>query len=226
MKKLSFVAIIALAVSLSASAQEVPNRPRGEYKAKHRTGAAAYGKDLNLTEEQKAKFKSLSEAQRNELAALQKQDNLSVKESREKRTAIMDSYKSKRDAILTSEQKAMVEKKQAERKAAPRKRGEQGAARMEQELNLTPEQKTKLQESRKVNGEKIKAIRDNQALTAEQKKTELKKVKEDQQASMKSILTTEQYNKMESQKAQFKKGEHKRSKGPRGEKGEKVAQTV
>lgn len=223
MKKLSFVAIIALAVSLSASAQEVPNRPRGEYKAKHRSGAAAYGKDLNLTEDQKAKFKSLNEAQRNELAALQKQDNISVKESREKRTAIMDSYKTKRDAVLTTEQKAMVEKKQAERKETSRKRGEQGAAKMEQELNLTPEQKTKLQESRKVNGEKVKAIRDNQSLTAEQKKVQLQKVREEQQASMKSILTTEQYNKMESQKGKFKE---KRGKGPRGEKGKKVAQAV
>ncbi len=226
MKKLSFVAIIALAVSLSASAQEVPNRTRGDYKAKHRSGAAMYGKDLNLTEDQKAKFKSLSEAQRNELAALQKQENISVKESREKRAAIMEGYKTKRDAVLTTEQKAMVAKKQVERKEGARKRGEQAGAKLEKELNLTPEQKTKLQESRKVNGDKAKAIRENQSLTADQKKAQMQKIREEQKASMKSILTPEQYSKMESQKGQFRKGDHKRGKGPRGEKAKKTPTTV
>lgn len=226
MKKISLVAMIALAVSLSASAQEVPERTRPEYKAKHRTGEGRDMKDMNLTADQKAKFKSLNEAQRNELAALQKQDNISVKESREKRTAIMESYKTKRNAILTTEQKAMAEKRQAERKEGVRKRGEQGAARMEKELNLSPEQKTKLQETRKANGEKVKAIRDNQSLTTDQKKAQLQKVKEEQQASMKSILTPEQYNKMESQRGEFKRGEHKRNKGPKGEKGKKTAETV
>jgi Spy/CpxP family protein refolding chaperone len=226
MKKLSFLAIIALAVSLHASAQEVPERTRGDYKAKHRTGDAKYMKELNLTQEQKGKFKALNEAQRNDLAALQKQDNISVKESREKRTAIMESYKTKRDAILTSEQKAMMEKKQAERKTAVKTRGEKAGARMDKELNLTPEQKTKLQESRKLNGEKVKAIRDNQSLTADQKKAELQKVKEEQQAAMKSVLTPEQYQQMEAQKDQFKKREHKRSKAPRGERPKKSATVV
>lgn len=226
MKKISFVAIIALAVSLQASAQEVPNRARGEYKAKHRTGTAMYGKELNLTEDQKAKFKSLSEAQRNDLAALQKQDNISVKESREKRAAIMESYKTKRDAVLTTEQKALAAKKQEERKQVDRKRGERAGAKLEQELNLTPEQKTKLQESRKLNADKVKAIRDNQSLTADQKKAQMQKVREEQSAAAKSILTPEQYSKMEAQKTKFKKGEHKRSKGPRGERAQKAPTTV
>ena len=79
--------------------------------------------------------------------------------------------------------------------------GQGGAAireqmqKMEEELKLTDEQKTKLQEARKEQAEKMRGIRDDTSLTQEQRIAKMKEMREANQAKMKTILTTEQFEK-------------------------------
>ena len=79
----------------------------------------------------------------------------------------------------------------AARAAAVRERMQ----RMDVDLKLTEEQKTKIRESRTALGEKMRALQQNQDLTPEAKREKMKELRDSNQATMKTILTPEQFEK-------------------------------
>ena len=203
------VSVLAIALTVTAvQAQEIPERKhdgvhrQGGHKRHHGQEMA----DLNLSEEQKAKFKALNEDQHKQMAELKKQDNITVKESRERMEALRKDHHAKVQALLTPEQKTQIEKKKVERKAKMGEMGKARGERMKKELNLTDDQSAKLDASRKKMAEKMKSIRDDKSLTEEQMKGKSKELRKQQMESMKSILTEEQLQKMkENRKHQGKK---------------------
>ena len=72
--------------------------------------------DLNLSDEQKAKLKTLNEEHKKQMEELKKQDNITVKESRERMEGLRKDHQAKFQSILTPEQKATIEKSKEERK--------------------------------------------------------------------------------------------------------------
>ena len=193
------VSVLAIALTVTASqAQETPERKhdgvhRQEGSRKHHGKEIA---DLNLSEEQKAKFKALNTEHHKQMADLKKQDNITVKESKEKMEALRDDHHAKVLALLTPEQKNQLEKKREERKGKMEEMGKDRGERMKKELNLTDEQSAKLDASWKKMGEKMKSIRADKSLTEEQAKEKRKELKKEQMQNMKSILTEEQLKKM------------------------------
>lgn len=201
MKKIVLSLLVAAFGVVAVHAQEIPERKRGfKPHEKHHGQFKKEMADLNLTEDQKAKFKALNQAHRQEMEALHKQDNITVKESREKMEALRKDHHAKMQSILTAEQKAQLEKRKEEQKAKFSQRGEARQERMAKELNLTPEQSAKMAENRKAMAEKMKAIREDQSLSMEQKKEKSKELMKKQKESMKSILTEEQLQKMKERK--------------------------
>jgi len=198
MKKLIVSLMIAAFAAITVQAQEIPDRKRGESKRveKERMFNKKELATLNLTEEQKGKMKSINQDLRKQMEDLNKQDNITVKESREKREALRKDHQAKFQSILTQEQKVQMEKDKEARKAKAKEFGEKRAARMKEELKLTEEQSAKMAESRKQVGEKMKAIRENGSLTSEQKREQSKELMKKQKENMKSILTEEQLQKM------------------------------
>jgi periplasmic protein CpxP/Spy len=69
-------------------------------------------------------------------------------------------------------------------------------ARIDSELNLTPEQKTKWQAAMKEQAEQAKALRDDTSLTPAQRREKIKALHEEMQAKLKEILTPEQQEKL------------------------------
>lgn len=67
-------------------------------------------KALNLTEDQKTQFKTQNESFRKKMEELKKNDNITVKDWKSKAENLRKEHKSKIDGILTSEQKAQLEK--------------------------------------------------------------------------------------------------------------------
>ena len=202
MKKLLLSVLAAVLVITTVQAQEVPERKR-DGTQKHEGRKRHHNKgmtDLNLNEEQKANFKALNEAHRKQIAELKKQDNITVKESREKMEALRKDHRAKVQALLTPEQKIQIEKKKEERKAKMGEMNKARGERMKKELNLTDEQSAKLDESRKAMSEKMKSIRDDKSLTDEQRKEKSMELRKQQKESMKSILTEEQLKKMQERK--------------------------
>ncbi len=199
MKKLIVCALIAVAVAGSASAQD--QQPRREGLGRHHYGMS----QLNLTDEQKAEMKTINEDFKKQMTDLQKNEDITVREWKSKMKTIREDHKTKVQQVLTAEQKASMEKLRQDRKGKMHKRGKQNMDSLKKELNLTPEQESALKQQRTEMMQKFKAIREDKSLTEEQKKTELKKFREQQHQSLKSILTEEQINKLQQKKSHRQK---------------------
>lgn len=77
----------------------------------------------------------------------------------------------------------------------PGMRGRPNADQIAKELSLTDEQKTKLKAAIEDQQAKMKALREDTSLSAEDKKAKAKELREGMQAKMKEILTPEQLTK-------------------------------
>jgi Spy/CpxP family protein refolding chaperone len=191
--------VLAIALTVTAvQAQEITERKhdgvhRQEGRKKNHGKEMA---DLNLSEEQKTKFKALNQEQHQQMAELKKLDNITVKESRERMEALRNDHQAKVQALLTPEQKAKLEKKKEEHKGEMKEMGKARGEIMKKELNLTDEQSAKLDASRKQMAEKMQSIRDDKSLSEEQVKEKSKELRKEQMKNMKSILTEEQLKKM------------------------------
>jgi Spy/CpxP family protein refolding chaperone len=165
----------------------------------HHFGKMHRGKemaDLNLSDEQKAQLKSLNESYHSQVADLEKQDNITVKESREKMQTLRKDHYTKVQSILTTEQKEKIAKNKEDRKTRMKAMSEKREQHTKEWLNLSDEQSKKLSDNRKAAFEKIRAIQENSSLNDEQKKEQTKAVMKEQKENMKSILTAEQLQKM------------------------------
>lgn len=203
MKKILAMFLVAAVTGLSANAQEIPQRkhegfkPQGHHgQMKHRRGGLDMQK-LNLTDAQKEQFKAQHESFRKQLEELKKNENITVKEWKSRMENLRKENKTKMDGILTSDQKAQIEKMKTEQKAMHEIDAKARAEKMKLKLGLSDEQSAKLQKNRTEMAEKIKAIRENKSLSDEKKKEEMKELMKKQKENMKSILTEEQMKKLQ-----------------------------
>ncbi len=205
MKKI-ILAVFALSMFVAVKAQEIPERksekPGMMERKKHHGRHGMDMQKLNLTEEQKAKFKTQNEGFRQKMAELKKNENITVKEWKAKAESLRKEHKAGMDGILTSDQKTELEKMKAEGKAKHEAMGKQKGEKMKAYLGLTDAQSAKMESNRKEIGEKMKSIRENKSLSDEQKKEQMKELHKKQKENMKSILSEEQLKKMKESKHQ------------------------
>ncbi len=211
MKKIILSAVI-MSIGFAAQSQEIPERkserPHMMERKKHHQGMEF--KKLNLTEDQKAKFKSQNETFRKKMEELKKNDNITVKDWKAKAENLRKEHKANMDGILTSDQKAQLEKMKVEAKDKQSVRTKESGAKMKADLGLTDDQSAKMQANRKEMGEKMKAIRGNNSLSDEQKKEQVKELMKKQKEYMKSVLTEEQLKKLKETKPKRPEGERKK----------------
>ncbi len=201
MKKIVTSLLIASFAITVAQAQKTEQR--GKHSRSYQ--GQNYFKNLNLTEDQKAKFKTENEAFRKQMMALRKEENITAKEQRKKMTQLRKEHTAKTQSFLTETQKDQLKKAGIERKAKMAEQQKQRTAKMKQNLGLTDDQSAKLEASKKMTREKIKSIKENTSLSDSQKKEQTRELFKKQQEDFKSILTEEQLNKMkDQQKRQFK----------------------
>jgi Spy/CpxP family protein refolding chaperone len=95
------------------------------------------------------------------------------------------------------------------------RRGQMGA-RMADELNLDEAQKAKVQEAFQEQGKKMRELREDTALTQEQRQEKMKALRDDMDKKMKTILKPDQYEKWQKNREQMrgqggkKKGQEKK----------------
>jgi Spy/CpxP family protein refolding chaperone len=192
--------VTAFAITLSVVAVQAQDIPERKHDGVHREGNKKHHgnemDNLNLSEDQKTKLKALNAEHHKQMTELEKQDNITVKESKEKKEALRKDHFSKMQALLTPEQKAQVEKNKQDRRTRMQEMDKSRGERMKKELNLTDEQSAKLDASRKSMSEKMKSIREDKSLTEDQRKEKAKELKKQQMENMKSILTDEQLQKL------------------------------
>ncbi|MFL5810998.1 MAG: Spy/CpxP family protein refolding chaperone [Flavisolibacter sp.] len=200
-----------LAFVLFAGAAQAQTKDTTEH---HRNGGhEMMVKELNLTADQQAKLKSIHEQERNEMKAL-KDKSLTADQLKAQRTELHKKYRTQTESVFTPAQKQQMEKMRSEWKAkgghekkarkddqANRSQGEKGFKRGEsfqKELNLTQDQKDKMARLRADSKTSFESIRKDQSLTDDQKKVKMHDLRKQQSEQMKSILTAEQLEKMNS----------------------------
>lgn len=204
--------LLVLSMAVAAKAQEIPERktdkpPMMERKRHH---GDMDMKKLDLTEDQKAKFKTQNENFRQQMAELKKNDNITVKEWKAKAEGLRKDHKTKIQGILTPDQKQKMEKMKVEGKTREEGMRKERAEKMKTRLGLSEEQSIKMESNRKVTGEKMKAIRENSSLSEDQKREQMRELHKKQQENMKSILTEEQQKKLKESHHQHTEGDRKK----------------
>lgn len=157
-------------------------------------------RQLHLSEEQKQKFKTLNEDFRKNMMDLRKQDDITVKEWRNRMETLQKKHREDLQGMFTQEQKAQMEKMKRERKQMAEIDAKARTEKMKIQLGLSNEQSEKLNNQRKEMMEKMKALRENQTMDMEKKREEIKALMEKRKETMRSILTHEQRKKMQQMK--------------------------
>lgn len=185
----------ALALLLFAGASQAQTQT--EQKPHH--GHHAWMKQLNLTEDQKTKLKSLHAEQRKEMEGL-KSSSLTADQMKAKREELHRKYSDQAQAIYTPEQKQQLEKMKADwkSKGGDRSKGKEAHRRFGEQLNLTQTQKDQLKKFHSESRSKFETVRNDQTLSDDQKKAKFKELRKEQHEQMKTVLTPEQLEKMKS----------------------------
>lgn len=193
----------ALAIVLFVGASQAQDKGR---HGKHDGGK--FATELNLTEQQKTQLKSIREAQKKEMEALKQNGQVSG----EQRKAIHEKYKAQFEAVLTPAQREEMNKKKEEWKAKGkdgkafgRRGGDFGgrgsfgqqAAFFKKELNLSSDQETKLKGIFQEFQTRSKDIRSNNALTQEQKRSQMQSLAKQYMDQGKAVLNADQLKKLE-----------------------------
>jgi periplasmic protein CpxP/Spy len=194
MKKVIVTLVAIATLTISASAQQRRDMKGGHHK-KHHRGMMA--KELNFSEDQKNQAKVFGEEYRKKMQELNKLDNITVKEMRERKQALRKEQKAKMESLLTAEQKTKMVQLKADRKVKMGERRAQHMAKMKTKLGLTDEQVSKMKAQSESTHAKMKTIRENENLSREQKKQEMMALKAEIKEQHKKILTEDQLKKME-----------------------------
>ena len=151
-------------------------------------------KNLNLTQDQKNKLKTLREETKDKIKALSSEDQ-TREEFIQSLQSIRDNQKSELNDILTPAQQKMVESKEAT--------VQKGRDDFEKKLNLTDEQKSKINSIRDEYYQKMRALNTEDLTEAQHKKEIAKLIKEEIQARN-QVLTAQQKTFLRSERNKMK----------------------
>ncbi len=175
MKKILTVALAVITLQFAATAQteraiDQKSKQKGTEMRKQKVQENM--SDLNLTEAQKKQMEALKTATKEQAKSI-KASSATEEEKKTRMQEVRKSNKAKMESILTTEQKNILKAKKAEAKKEGKNRGDKAGkidgdrkAKMKEKFkNMSPEVK-----------EKMKAIKNDQSLTQEQKKAAIKKL--------------------------------------------------
>lgn len=186
----------ALAILLFVGASQAQSTAEG--KGRHHGKGSEMAKELNLSAEQKAKLKSIHEAEKKDMQALKSDGRTEA--DRVARKEIHEKYRIQIESVLTAEQKAKFKEERKEFKDGRMDKADRKEDGREfgQELNLSADQKTKVASLNQEFKTKMNGVKSNTSLSADEKKAQMKNLAEAHRNSLKTILTPEQAGKMKS----------------------------
>src|SRR5262245_53149050 len=118
MKKIILSILVLCFSALAVKAQDIPDRKR-EFRPQERNKRELRAplKDLKLNEDQKDKMKNQKEEFHKQMEALKKNEDITVKEWKAKREALVKDHQAKMKDLLTKEQKDKLEKMKKDRQS-------------------------------------------------------------------------------------------------------------
>lgn len=205
MKRIITSAFVIMLTIGAAQAQTTSTNKGPGHKKEHKMAFD----DLNLSADQKSRLEAIRGDFKKSMTDLKNNTSLSTEEKQARRKTLQEQFRSQSQAVLTPAQREQMAKKKEEWKAARKdgaKKGEGRSAKgkgfdrgkkMQEELGLTSEQQQKVSSIHSEFRPKFEALRNNNALTGEQKKEKMRQLMQQQQEQMKAVLTPEQVQKMQ-----------------------------
>jgi Spy/CpxP family protein refolding chaperone len=208
------IATLLAAVTLNSTADAQIQRSRDGHKGRHER-IHGEGKEfkqkrsdaisqLNLSDDQRNKMKSINEDFRTKMKDLRSNENITIKEAKERKHALINDHKAQIQSVLTAEQKSKLEQTKAEAKDKSKRGGKFGKdkkfnnyEKLQAELNLTDAQIAQLKLKREEAKASFKSVKEDQTLTKEQREAKLRQLREENKNSFKQVLTSEQQSKLE-----------------------------
>lgn len=206
-------AILLATAAVQAQTTDTTKAPHYQHQKAQKDGAY---KQLDLSSDQQAKLKTMRENFKQQADAIKAQ-KLTDAERKTQMQQLHEQQRTQMESIFTPAQKEQWEKMKTDRKDDMRngkrmkgdssmsKRGKEMKSRgskdgqnLQKDLNLTSEQQAKMNEIRTGFKTKAETLRNDQALTQDQKKERLQELRKEQQEQMKTVLTKEQQEKMQS----------------------------
>lgn len=173
-------------------------------------------KELSLSDDQFQRIHSIEESYRAKFHELRTDSVTSREDKRKQMRSLGESRKKEVESVLTAEQKATWETRVAARReqhrAHARQVNEDRAARMKSELSLSDKQFDKMQNAQREFREKASKLREK-GLSDESRKAEFKKLRDEHEKAIKSILNKEQYKKWTEMKKKARDGHNSRRNG-------------
>ncbi len=195
MKKIMLTALAFTLALCSANAQE-----NGKMKPHRQHQRHDAMKQLNLSEDQKKQAGAIKQEYRAKMLELNKNESITVKESRDRKETLRKEQKARMQGLLTSEQKNRLEQLKKDKKASREAHYAKRMDKMKSRLQLTDDQVAKLKAGHEASMNKLKSLKENQALDRVQRKEQLMALKNAHKTQMESILTAEQKEKMKEMK--------------------------
>ncbi len=202
--------IVALALIITAAFSVQAQQPGDVGKQQHHRhfrkheGGDRLAKKLNFTDAQKQQLKDMNSAYQKKLADLKKHDEISVKEFKSQMHALRQEHRQQFTALLTPVQKDQLANWKQERKDKAKERATARAEKMKTKLGLTDAQANQLKEMRTGTMAKIKSIKEDKGLSADQKHEQIKGLVIQQKDQLKTILNPEQLQQLEQMKGQHR----------------------
>lgn len=162
-------------------------------------------KELGLDEVQYKAIKAINEEYAGKQHSVWRDSSLSKERKRDSMRTLHQEKAEAFNKVLTKEQQEKLavhrsEQLKKHQSRVARHRGDH-AERMQKNLSLSDEQTSKIKSIEKAYGEKFKALRNDSTIAKEDVRSKAKQLREAYKEETKSVLTKEQYEKWESQKA-------------------------
>ena len=195
------IALLSLFLAAAMAAQTAP-APRDDAAAaaphkmmpRHHGGFERMAQQLNLTDQQKTQIQGFTQAGRQQAQSIQQDTTLTPEQKRDKFRQLRASTHQQILGVLTPEQQQQMKQLRSQHagmgggKGAGMGRGMGPLAH----LNLTDDQRAKIQPILQSSRQQAQAVRNDTTLTPEQKQAKIRDIHQGTMTQMNSLLTPEQ----------------------------------
>lgn len=200
---------MVLSAAFTAQAQQTGEATHKPY---HHNGMKQsrrmWMKQLNLSDTQKQQMKTANMDFHKKMQDLNKEENITVKEQRSRRTALIKEHQQQVDAVLTPEQKTKLADFKKERMEKAKDFQAKRFEKMKTNLGLSDEQSAKLKAINQAFHDKAMAIKNDASLDMTKKHEAIKALAAQRKKDTASVLTTAQQEKMKQLKERKRDKQH------------------
>ena len=215
MKKLLSVLVALVIITVGANAQTTPStvKPGTHTETRRHPGRHhrhrkirrmhrhhRIAQQLNLSEQQKSQAKLYKADFKNKMKVLNSEENITVKEQRDRRTALLKEQRTKMLSLLTPEQKNVMAQLKATDKAKAEQHYVARMDKMKAKLSLTDTQVATMKSQHEEMMAKLKAIKEDDSMDRTAKKDKLMALKTEMKEENKKVFTPDQLKKIEDMK--------------------------